>query len=232
MKVGIITYDAPHRKTQDLISGLLMHGIRDIDLMAMPFVERKPVIPIFSHRPVVMYNLTPDDLAMTLGINSIQVTIETMPEIITAGEYDRVLIGGAGILSPEITALDIINTHPGYLPDIRGLDALKWAILKGEPIGVTTHFIGEEADSGRTIEQRFVPVYFEDTFHSLAQRHYETEISMLVNAAVCEITCTDPVDVAGIPVTRRMPHHLELVMIKRFEELRMSSPSKMQSGYL
>ena len=63
----------------------------------------------------------------------------------------------------------------------RGLDSLKWAILYGYPIGVTTHIIESEADLGEIIEQRFVPVYYEDSFYELAMRVYETEIEMLVN---------------------------------------------------
>lgn len=35
----------------------------------------------------------------------------------------------------------IINAHPGYIPVVRGLDSLKWAIVEGLPIGVTTHLL-------------------------------------------------------------------------------------------
>ena len=39
------------------------------------------------------------------------------------------LIGGAGILPKKlVNSMKIINSHPAYLPYVRGLDSLKWAI--------------------------------------------------------------------------------------------------------
>ena len=65
-----------------------------------------------------------------------------------------ILIGGAGILPKEIIDnVNIINSHPAYLPSVRGLDALKWAIYNDMPIGVTSHIISEEADSGFLIRR-------------------------------------------------------------------------------
>ena len=62
---------------------------------------------------------------------------------------------------------------------MKGLDALKWAIYQEQPIGVTTHYISDTADGGELIERRVIPIYFEDSFHSLATRVYEVEIEML-----------------------------------------------------
>ena len=50
-ELAIITYDAPHRKTQDLISKLILNGYSDINLVIIPWVERKSYVPIFKHRP-------------------------------------------------------------------------------------------------------------------------------------------------------------------------------------
>lgn len=48
-------------------------------------------------------------------------------------EKDRiVLIAGAGIIQDDfVQSHTIINAHPGYIPNCRGLDALKWAIVNG-----------------------------------------------------------------------------------------------------
>lgn len=55
-----------------------------------------------------------------------------------------VLIVGAGILPKDfINTHIVINAHPGYIPNYRGLDAFKWAIVEKQPIGVTTHLLGE-----------------------------------------------------------------------------------------
>jgi len=112
---------------------------------------------------------------------------------------------------------------------VRGLDALKWAIYQAQPIGVTTHYIDSKADEGLLIDRRLVPLYFEDTFHSLAYRVYETEIDMLVEAI-------DRINSGEAPLTplkddryeahKRMPHRLELIMMARFEELRKQATSR------
>ena len=38
---------------------------------------------------------------------------------------------------------------------MKGLDAFKWAILKGKKIGVTTHYVSEKADEGKLIESGY-----------------------------------------------------------------------------
>ena len=39
---------------------------------------------------------------------------------------------------------------------MRGLDSLKWAIFEGKPIGVTTHIISEETDTGWLINKQLL----------------------------------------------------------------------------
>ena len=99
-------------------------------------------------------------------------------------ENDRVvLIAGAGIIPDEfVKSHTVLNAHPGYVPNCRGLDALKWAIIEKQPIGVTTHIIGDYVDAGEVIERRNIEVNAYDTFHALSQRVYENEVSMLVEA--------------------------------------------------
>ncbi|NBH35820.1 hypothetical protein D3Z58_20320 [Clostridiaceae bacterium] len=131
------------------------------------------------------------------------------------------LLCGAGILPGNfVHRYRIINSHPGYLPYSRGLDALKWAIVDGFPIGVTTHFLGQETDGGEILERRIVPVRYADTFHAVAQRVYETEIEMLVGALEKTNEIHEFVDGSSYPVHRRMPHYIEIRLMERFEELR------------
>lgn len=63
----------------------------------------------------------------------------------------------------------IINSHPGYIPNCRGLDAFKWAIAENQPIGVTTHLLGKDIDAGKIIERRIIDIYQTDTFHAVAE---------------------------------------------------------------
>jgi hypothetical protein len=52
MQIGIITYDHPHRKTQDLICRLILMGYSNIELIVLPWVDRKNHVPLYQHRPI------------------------------------------------------------------------------------------------------------------------------------------------------------------------------------
>jgi phosphoribosylglycinamide formyltransferase-1 len=136
-------------------------------------------------------------------------------------ECDEYLVGGCGI----IPGLKAINAHPGYLPIVRGLDALKWAIYRGVPIGVTIHRTSDIIDEGEIISRHIVPLYYEDTFHSLAYRLYNTEIEMLVNAINTENSIEADWDEITGPLHLRMPPYKERIMLERFEKWRKKSPS-------
>jgi len=226
--IGIITYDFPHRKTQDLISQLIFKGYKDLVIVATPYIERKNFQPLFTHRPGKAVNVSVKDLCERLNINYVKINLEEINEYLNKNVLEHILIAGAGILPEEIAVNHkIINSHPGYLPVIKGLDALKWAIYNEQPIGVTTHYISEKADEGLLIERKIVPVYFEDTFHSVSFRQYEMEIEMLVNAIEISKTIIQHeilIDERYL-ANRRMSHHLELKMMNIFQKIIEKSPS-------
>lgn len=231
--IGIITYDFPHRKTQNLISNLLIKGYKDLLVIATPFVERKNFQPLFNHRPNKTIDIAVDDLCKNLNIQCIKIDQSQLSAYLKKNELEYILIAGAGILHEDIAKnFKVINSHPGYLPNVKGLDAFKWAIFSGQPIGVTTHFISEKADEGLLIEKRIVPVYFEDTFHSVSYRQYEMEVEMLVNAIEISKKLKGHEELIDdrFKANRRMPHHLELKMMKIFDTLIESSPSIIQSN--
>lgn len=69
---------------------------------------------------------------------------------------DIIVICSSGIISQkiiDIPKIGIISGHPGWLPDYRGWDALRWAILKNGIKGVTIHFIDKGIDTGDIILQ-------------------------------------------------------------------------------
>ena len=132
---------------------------------------------------------------------------------------DVFLICGAGLLPEAFVKKNIVvNAHPGYIPVVRGLDSLKWAIYNGDPIGVTTHLIGDEIDAGEIIERRIVPVFWNDTFHAVAQRQYEMEIQMLINSLAKLNDKHEFFKGEGV-VHKRMPHSYETRLFERFSNL-------------
>jgi methionyl-tRNA formyltransferase len=225
--VTVITYDHPHRKTQDLLWKLMLNGYSNIQVVAVPYEERKNFVPLYQHRPSKCDNVSVRDMCDMLNIPLVHSAYRDLGLYLRNADSDFNLIGGAGIISKDVTdRFKIINSHPGDILFTRGLDALKWAIYNNTPIGVTVHYITDSIDNGDILLQRFVPVYFEDTFHSVAQRQYEMEISMLVES-IGAIAC--PNENNNIyPVNKRMPHHIERIMMERFKQIRIKSPSYIQ----
>lgn len=225
--IAVLTYDIRHRKTQDLLLRLKACGHGNILVVALPFEKRLKHKPLYRHRPSNVVPIDTPELCDNLGYGFTRMSdLSFFKENI-----ECVLIGGANIIEREQTErFKIINSHPGYLPHSRGLDALKWAIYHNWPIGVTTHIINEEIDGGFLIKQRQTNLYHNDSFHSIATRHYELEIEMLVDS-LGEYDCAKVmgnkiVDEAGLwfesVVHGRMPNDLELVMMKRLEHRLMN----------
>ena len=142
-------------------------------MIVIPWVERKTFKPIFKHRPSKCVKISVEELSARLQLSYSKVEINDLNNFLSEKPFKHILIAGAGLLPEEVARNHkIINSHPGYLPNVKGLDAFKWAIYQGQPIGVTTHFISDKADEGELIERRIIPIYFEDSFHSVAYRIY------------------------------------------------------------
>ena len=227
--IAIITYDNPHRKTQDLISKLLIFGYKNIYLVIIPWKSRKNFIPIYKHRPSHATLIDLESMCLNLNIKYERVETLNLEVFFLNNNFDNIIIGGAGILPESLCKkFKIINSHPGYLPISKGLDSLKWAIFNDSPIGVTTHFISEQADEGLLIEKKIIPFYLEDSFYSLCLRVYETEIEMLVNAINLvqkKIAPLTDLNDEKYSANRRMPKDKELIMMKKFKLKRARMPS-------
>lgn len=217
-KIAVLTYNKTHRKTYDTICLLKANGYENVTVYAQPMTYEKKKYPLIIHRPEMLMNVpNPQDMCNNLGFKY----VETDFENIDISDDTIFLLCGAGILSEKfISRYKIINSHPGYIPYARGLDSYKWSVYKNLPIGVTTHFLGKYIDAGEIIERKEIKISKWDTFHSVAQKIYENEIDMLVNA----IELIDEPHQFIIPkekeIFKRMPQNLEKELFKRFEELK------------
>lgn len=64
-----------------------------------------------------------------------------------------------------------INIHGALLPQYRGCNPTQWAVLNGETVtGVTLHEMTTGLDEGAIIDQKTVPIYFEDTWRTIQLR--------------------------------------------------------------
>lgn len=219
--IVVISYNTPHRKTQDVLFQLKAKGYQNVTVLALPFVLREnPFKPIYAHRPSMAIDVMPELLCGRLHYRFQVVNADEISSYLNAHPSDYILIAGAGLLPDELVENHkLINSHPGWLPKVRGLDSLKWAIHNKQPLGVTCHFVDSEADAGFLIEQREVPIYENDTFHSVAYRQYEIEIDMLVNSIEVIPSRTEfpSLSTTEFEATRRMPKSIEINLMKDFE---------------
>ena len=181
MKIGLITYDAPHLKTEQIACALSQRGRYDLAFFALPFVPRPARTLVFAHRPEMADGAHSREVAAASGAAYLPVpTADAIPP----DAADLFLITGAGLLPSGFvmaTRGRVINSHPGMIPLVRGLDAFKWAILDGMPIGNSLHFIDEQADAGEVLAVSETPLYPGDTLEQFARRHYECELWMMLD---------------------------------------------------
>lgn len=210
--LGIISYDVPHLKTEQLILNL-----RDryaLTVYALPFVMRPKRRVLFQHRPNQLQAAHPREICTQFNIPFVSVKCD---ENIENG-LDFYLVGGAGILSEKcLRGKQILNAHPGIIPAVRGLDAFKWSIYGLKPLGVTLHYIDKNVDAGQIISVLPTPIFPSDSLECLARRHYENEIRLLLDFEAQISTPNNPYQ--GIAVsesTRRMKLSQEEELEKRF----------------
>ena len=214
MKLGLITYDTSHLKTEQLTARYIEdERIEEIKIYALPFVKRKMRKIIFSHRPEMKSGIHTEKLSAHEKVSFCRWNGKD----IIANECDFFVIGGAGILDIEFAkGKPIVNAHPGIIPTTRGLDSFKWAIYNGDPVGVTLHLIDSKVDMGEILIIRKTPVFLSDSLETLARRHYEMEIEMMAKVIdVLKQSITSEYEEK--PATMRMNAELEIEMIEKFE---------------
>jgi phosphoribosylglycinamide formyltransferase 1 len=179
MTIGLITHQHPHLKTEQMVLQLLrMYAPEQLAIYALPFTPRPPRKVIYHHRFDQEISVHPEVLAAAHKI-SYQAVDEDwqIPNL-----HDYYLILSGFLLSERyLDGKKTINCHPGIIPAMRGLDAIKWAIYDMLPIGITMHYIDKDIDAGEIISVLPTPVYKTDSIESLMRRNYESEIWMNAN---------------------------------------------------
>ena len=101
-----------------------------------------------------------------------------------------VLAGFMRILSPHFIKSfnsQIINLHPSLLPSFRGLNAIRQAWDLGVKItGCTVHWVNDELDMGKIIDQVPVRINPSDTLESLTAKVHSAE-HLLLTSVVTEL---------------------------------------------
>lgn len=214
MKIGIITYDCPHLKTEQLVVNYVKdYRVESIEIFALPFLPRKERSVLIDHRPDMKMGVPTYMLAQ---LNKVKFSKWDGSQFL-GDRCDIFIIGGAGILDVNFAeGKPIINAHPGIIPTTRGLDSVKWAIYFNDPVGVTLHLIDSEVDKGDILSIEHTPVFSSDKLETFFRRHYEMEINMLSNVIS---VLSKRVNSFGKenPAKRRMNKQIESEMILKFD---------------
>jgi methionyl-tRNA formyltransferase/L-amino acid N-acyltransferase YncA len=139
------------------IVGIIAASIRPQYLQELGFIADANKIPL-----LVQPKWKSDDYE-----NFHQQIISLKPDLILVNSYSMIIRGD--ILSAS--RLGGLNIHAALLPHNRGCNPTQWAIIHHEyETGVTLHEIDSGLDTGPIIDQRKVPIFFEDTWLDVRDR--------------------------------------------------------------
>ena len=209
----VFAYRFPHLKTQLGLFMLNYYGYKPFVILA-PYQKLNHPEPTLRITPKVDL-LDPLEMCKKLGFHYTICPHNESVKICQYYENDVGLILTARVLSKELINCfedGIINAHPGLLPENRGLDNIKWAILNDLPQGVTTHYITEKLDSGRIIDRQVINVYEDDTLLDIHLRLMHLEVKMLINSIGKEGK-----EVNGGELRHRMTPEQEKEALKKFQ---------------
>lgn len=117
---------------------------------------------------------------------------ESTASLLTELAPDVLILAGAPILPDAVLStarLGVLNAHPGLLPRYRGVDVVGHAILEGQQVGATVHFVDAGIDTGRIISRVVVSTAGASTLAALQDR--VERVGAVAMAAVLERLCRD-----------------------------------------
>lgn len=180
----VFAYNFPHKKTQDFLLRLFVDGFRVAHVLAADPVKLD--IPPASVRTKIRHRalVHPRTIASRIGAeySVVDHSGSDALALLDRVEPELGVIAGARILDADVIdrfSAGVLNFHPGLIPEVRGLDAMLWAIRSDVPQGVTAHLIDRRVDAGRIVERRAIGVFADDTALDLQERLYETQLELL-----------------------------------------------------
>lgn len=229
-RLMLFGYDFEHKKTQDFLFYLYIKGYEIAYAVLAPWkklsISKNRVRTDVRHTGL----LHPEEICNSLDIDYL-VADHNSKEAHAYMEkrpVDLGVVAGARILSSDTLAAvgnNVVNVHPGLIPEMRGLDTLLWSIHENVPPGISVHFIGEKIDAGRLILTERLPVFKDDSVYDVSLRWLELQPEVLVQALerlddVEDIAELDSLDEKESRYHSTMPTELETHTIEQFEAWR------------
>lgn len=143
-------------------------------------------------------------------------------------EPDLVVLGGSRILRPNIIRIPrigVLNAHPGLLPKYRGVDVIPWAILNGDPVGVTIHFVDEGVDTGGIIVRRKIELMEGDTIPRLKSRAKQLSAELMADVVLRIVEGASLQRIAQTPGEGKQYHRMPRDLLRETERRLRASVS-------
>lgn len=145
------------------------------------------------------------DAAATLGVQTWPAKMVKDPALadrlraenvdVLLNAHSLYLIHKAVLAAPRIGAF---NLHPGPLPRYAGLNAVSWAIYRGETLhGVTVHKMAPEIDAGPIVYQALFPIEEADSALSVYAKCTREGISLMLR--LLDVASENPQSIPLIP---------------------------------
>ena len=230
MNIGDFAYNFKHKKTQETLLTLFMHDYKISCIFAADSVELNFYQSKIRVVPKGLNYVHPNKIAEKLDIpyHVVEHNSKECEGLVKKYDLDMGVIAGARILKDNVIKqfkIGVLNMHPGTLPQNRGLDNLKWAILKDFKQGVSCHLISKEIDKGKLIIKKELEVYGDDTLLDIDLRIQNTEQDLMIESLkILESGKKDFEDVAEGNYFEAVPKELEKDLFKKFEEYKKNYP--------
>jgi phosphoribosylglycinamide formyltransferase-1 len=187
LRIGVFAYNFPHKKTEEGLFRLFASGVQVDAVMAADPVELSFYQSQVRVAPKGLEYIHPRQIAAQLEApyHVVPHSSEECVDIIKANNLDVGIILGARIIPEETIRafnIGILNMHPGLLPENRGLDNLKWAVLRRLKQGVSCHLIDKKIDRGQLICRSEIDVYADDTLLDVFLRIQNLELRLMMQA--------------------------------------------------
>lgn len=138
---------------------------------------------------------------------------------LTELEPQLIVLAGMGMVPDaiwQIPRLGVLNAHNGRLPTYRGMDAVAWACLRGDPVFCTTHLAVGGVDTGPVLHEALVqPPERHQELRHIVKRAQLDLLVLGIQAALRGQWALHAYDDPGIQYYR-MHHRLRAALDTRF----------------
>ncbi len=186
MNFGVFAYNFKHKKTQEGLVNLYLNGYKPSCIFAANPVKLDFYQSKIRIAPKDLDFVHPRKIAKKMNIPYHVVTHNSNKciELVKKYNLDLGIILGSRIIKEDVINsfnVGILNMHPGLLPENRGLDNLKWAVIDNLKQGVSSHLIDKYVDRGYLIDKKEINVYTDDTLVDILIRLQNLELKMMVD---------------------------------------------------